>query len=93
MSPLPSPKVNPFAKLSPGQALDKFAASLRADFRFTPLNALLLIAVFVAGLAIHLNLYPFSPRGVLLFMGSALALAVILRLTQVWESVVIFGTA
>jgi len=69
------------------------AASLRADFRFAPLNALFLIGVFVAGLVLHLSTYPFSTNAVLLFMGSALALAVILRVAQVWESVVILGAA
>jgi len=80
-------------KLGLGERLDKFSTTLRADFRFAPLNALVLIAVFVCGLIVHLSRYPFSPTAVLLFIGSALSLAVIFRLTQVWESVVIFGTA
>ena len=80
-------------KISLGEQLDKFATTLRADYRFAPLNALLLVAIFVIGLVVHLSLYSFNPTAVLLFMGSALALTVILRLSQVWESVVIFGTA
>ena len=76
-----------------GEYLDQFATSLRADFRFASLNALLLIAIFVAGLAVHLNLYAFSAEAVLLFLGSGLALAVLLRLSQVWEAAVILGTA
>lgn len=76
-----------------GEQLDKFATSLRADFRFAPLNALILIAIIVAGLAVHLSWYPFTAEAVLLFVGSALVLAVILRMAQVWESVLIFGTA
>jgi regulator of protease activity HflC (stomatin/prohibitin superfamily) len=83
--------------LNPGTSLggrvEKLAPTLRADFRFAPFNALLLVAIFVAGLVFHLRLYSFSPTAVLLFVGSALALAVILRLAQVWESVVILGTA
>jgi len=75
------------------QHLDRLVASLRADFRFAPLNALLLIALFVAGLTVHLSLYDFSPRAVVLFLGSALVLAVLLRVAQVWETVVILGTA
>jgi regulator of protease activity HflC (stomatin/prohibitin superfamily) len=71
----------------------KLAASLRADFRFAPLNALFLIGIFVAGLVFHLNTYPFNTDAVLLFMVSALVLAVILRAAQVWESVVILGAA
>ncbi len=80
-------------KMSLGEYWDRFSTTLRADYRFAPLNALLLVAIFVLGLFVHLSMYPFSPDAVLLFVGSALALAVILRLTQVWESVVIFGTA
>ncbi len=80
-------------RVSLGEYWDKFPTTLRADYRFSALNALFLVAIFVIGLVVHLSRYSFSPDAVLLFMGSALALAVILRLTQVWESVVIFGTA
>jgi SPFH domain / Band 7 family len=83
----------PTRKIALGEQWDRFATTLRADYRFAPLNALLLVTIFVIGLVVHLSLYSFNPAAVLLFMGSALALAVILRLTQVWESVVIFGTA
>ncbi len=76
-----------------GQMLDDFATTLRADFRFAPLNSLLLIAIFVAGLVVYLRLYSFSPQAVLLFMGSGLALTVLVRMTQVWEAVVILGAA
>ena len=55
-----------------GSYLDQFATALRADFRFGPLNALLLIAIFVAGLVVHLSLYAFTAKAVLLFMGSGL---------------------
>jgi regulator of protease activity HflC (stomatin/prohibitin superfamily) len=71
----------------------KMFSALRADFRFAPLNALFLIGIFVAGLVLHLSTYPFSTDAVLLFMVSALVLAVILRMAQVWESVVILGAA
>ncbi len=88
-----SSKVQRIKKASLGEILDKSATTLRADFRFAPLNILVLVAIFVIGLVVHLSLYSFSPTAVLLFIGSALSLAVILRLAQVWESVVIFGTA
>ena len=54
-------------------SLEKFAASSRADFRFAPLNALLLVAIFVAGLVVHLARHPFSYEAVVLSLGSALA--------------------
>ena len=74
-------------------SLEKFATTSRADFRFAPLNVLLLVAIFVIGLVVHINYYSFSIEAVLLALGSALALAVLLRLTQVWEAVVVLGTA
>ena len=88
-----SSKVQRIQKATLGERLDKSATTLRADFRFAPLNILTLVAIFVIGLVVHLSLYEFSPKAVLLFIGSALALAVIFRLTQVWESVLIFCTA
>jgi len=74
-------------------SLERFATSSRADFRFAPLNVLLLVGIFVAGLVVHLSVYPFSLYAVVLSLGSALALSVLLRLTQVWEAVVILATA
>jgi regulator of protease activity HflC (stomatin/prohibitin superfamily) len=74
-------------------SLENFATTTRADFRFAPLNVLLLIAIYVIGLAIHLALHPFSVQAVGLALGSALCLAVLLRVTQVWEAMVILGTA
>jgi regulator of protease activity HflC (stomatin/prohibitin superfamily) len=76
-----------------GFSLEKFAMSARADFRFAPLNILLLVAIFIIGLVIHLALHSFSIHAVELFLVSALALASCIRLTQVWEAVVILGTA
>jgi len=74
-------------------SLEKFATTARADFRFAPLNALLLVAIFVLGLVVHLALHPFSVQAVVLALGSALALAILIRICQVWEWVVILGTA
>jgi hypothetical protein len=64
--------------------LERFATSSRADFRFAPLNALLLVAILVAGLAVHLNRHEFTIDAVTLSLGSALVLAVLLRWAQVW---------
>lgn len=74
-------------------SIEKFATTLRADFRFAPLNVLLLVAIFVAGLVVHLAVYSFSVEAVVLCLGSALVLAVLLRVSQVWEAVVVLGTA
>ncbi len=74
-------------------SLEKFSSSLRADFRFAPLNALLLVAVFVVGLIVHLSLHSFTVAAVVLALGSALVLAVCLRVSQVWEAMVVLGVA
>jgi hypothetical protein len=76
----------------PGFSLDKFATSMRADFRFAPLNVLLLVAFFVIGLVIHLIMYGFSVDAVVLFLGSALMLGGLIRMAQVWEAVLVLGT-
>jgi regulator of protease activity HflC (stomatin/prohibitin superfamily) len=74
-------------------SFERFATSSRADFRFSPLNALLLVAFLVAGLAVHLNRHEFTIEAVTFSLGSALVLAVLLRWAQVWEAVVVLGTA
>ena len=74
-------------------SLEKFATSARADFRFAPLNVLLLVGVFVVGLVIHLGQHGYDLPAVLLFLGSALCLAGLIRVTQVWEAPIILGTA
>lgn len=68
------------------------SASDRDDFRFAPLNALLLVIIFVTGLAIHLSVSGFAMQPVYLAVGSALALVVILHFVRTWEAVVIVGT-
>ena len=80
-------------KALPGFSLEAFATTLRADFRFAPLNALLLVGVFVVGLVIHLSVYAYTMQAVVLFLGSALVLVGLVRLFQVWEAVVVLGTA
>jgi len=73
-------------------SFERFSASSRADFRFSPLNALLLVAISVAGLAVHLRVHEFSVDAVGAALGAALGLSLFLRWTQVWEAVVILGT-
>ncbi len=73
-------------------SLERFATTARADFRFAPLNALLLVGLSVGGLAVHLSLYGFDVDAIGLCLGSALSLVVCLRLAQIWETVVVLGT-
>ena len=76
-----------------GFSLEKFATSARADLRFAPINAFLMVAIFAAGLMVHLTVYSFTVEAVALCLGSALVLALCIRVSQVWEAVVILGTA
>jgi regulator of protease activity HflC (stomatin/prohibitin superfamily) len=83
-----SPAAGLLALLNP----DRFAISLRADFRFAPFNVLVLLVIFVTGLAVHLSLHGFSVAAVGLSLGTAALFALILRLHQVWETALIAGT-
>lgn len=73
-------------------ALERFATSFRADFRFGPINILILLATCLAGLALHLAIYPFDLQVVITMLATALVLAVSLRCSQIWESALILAT-
>ena len=88
-----SSKASEWQKTLVALSLEKFATTLRADFRFAPLNAFLLVAIFVIGLVVHINVFSFTWEAVVLCLGSALVLAVLFKLCQVWEAVVVLGTA
>ena len=74
------------------QALERFATSFSADYRFGPFNIMVLVGVCLAGLAAQLVVYPFRLQVVITMVGVALVLGVLLRLTQVWEGVVVLTT-
>jgi regulator of protease activity HflC (stomatin/prohibitin superfamily) len=74
-------------------ALERFAISSRADYRFAPLNIMILVVLCLAGLVVHLVVKPFSLEAVITMIGSSIVLATVFRLFQVWESVVVFTTA
>jgi regulator of protease activity HflC (stomatin/prohibitin superfamily) len=71
---------------------ERFATTMRADFRFAPLNVFLLVVVFVVGLFVHLTTNTFSVAAVEFFLGSAIVFAIALRLRQTWETVLILAT-
>ena len=73
-------------------ALERFATSFRADFRFAPINIMMLIGICLLGLVVHLAVYPFHLEVVITMIGIAVGLAMTFRLFQVWESVVVFTT-
>jgi len=72
--------------------LERFATSFRADFRFAPINIMILVVLSVAGLVIHLAVYPFRLEAVITMIGTAIGLAMVFRLFQIWESVLVFTT-
>ncbi|MFC1499999.1 slipin family protein [Candidatus Zixiibacteriota bacterium] len=79
---------NPFQAFSPEQ----FATTLRADFRFAPVNVMILIGIFLVGLIVHLATYGFSTLAVGFTLGSAVFFALSLRMLQVWETALVLGT-
>ena len=62
-------------------SLERFATGTRADFRFAPLNALVLVALFVIGPVAHLTVYGFHAHAAYLTLASALVLAFVIRIT------------
>ncbi len=73
-------------------ALDRFATSFRADFRFAPLNIMILVVLCLGGLVVHLAVFPFRIEVVITMIGVAIGLAVSFRLLQIWDAVVVFTT-
>ncbi len=75
-----------------GFSPDIFATTLRADFRFAPINVMILLIIFVIGLAVHLRLNEFSYYAVAICLGSAVVFPLLLRVFQVWEAAIALGT-
>ena len=63
----------------PSFSLEKFSTTLRADFRFAPINALILVSIFVVGFIVHLQLHDYSIEAVSICLGSALILAIFFK--------------
>jgi regulator of protease activity HflC (stomatin/prohibitin superfamily) len=73
-------------------SLDQFATGFMADFRFGPLNIMILVCLCLAGLIVHLSMYEFHLPVVITMLGAALGLAMLLRIAQIWESVLVLTT-
>lgn len=71
---------------------EKFATTLRADFRFAPINVMILVVIFVIGLVVHLSVHEFSYNAVVICLGSAIVFPLLLRVFQVWETAIVLGT-
>jgi len=74
------------------EAPQRFSAGFAADFRFAPLNMLILLAVCLAGLTAHLATHAFSLEVVIDVLAVALSLSFLLRAIQVWEGTLLFTT-
>jgi regulator of protease activity HflC (stomatin/prohibitin superfamily) len=74
------------------ESLDRFSTTFAADYRFAPLNVLVLILVCLAGLVVHLAIHPFELRVVVDVLAVALGLAFLLRTMQVWDTALLFTT-
>jgi len=83
---------NQNSKSLKGFSPEIFATTLRADYRFAPVNVMTMVIIFVIGLAVHLNLNEFSYYAVAICLGSAVVFPLIMRVFQVWETAIILGT-
>jgi regulator of protease activity HflC (stomatin/prohibitin superfamily) len=73
-------------------ALERFSSATAADYRFGSLNILALLLLCLLGLTLHLVLHPFQLGTVIDMLAVALSLAFLMRVTQVWESALLFTT-
>ncbi len=80
--------VSPFGM----EALQRFSTTFAADYRFGPLNILLLLLLCLAGLGLHMAVRPFQLGIVIDMLAVALSLAFLMRITQVWEAALLFTT-
>jgi regulator of protease activity HflC (stomatin/prohibitin superfamily) len=53
---------------------------------------MILVALCLAGLIIHLSVFPFQLQVVITIVGIALSLSIIFRVSQIWEAVLVFTT-
>jgi regulator of protease activity HflC (stomatin/prohibitin superfamily) len=72
-------------------ALERFSSSFLADFRFGPLNIMVLLSLCLLGLVAHLEIHAFDLQVVITQVAVALSLAILLRLGQIWD-VALVGT-
>ncbi len=73
----------------PNVSPEGFSATARADYRFGPFNALVLVTLMMLVLVAHVIQYEFSVAAVVYAIGAALVLGGVFRLTQVWGGVVV----
>ena len=67
-------------------------STLQADFRFGPLNMMLLVIISIGGLIADQSLYQFNLHKVIGMVVLALILAVVFRVAPIWDSVLIITT-
>jgi regulator of protease activity HflC (stomatin/prohibitin superfamily) len=73
-------------------AVERFATSFRADFRFGPINIMVLLTICLLGLIGHFLVHPFDLQVVVTMISVALGLAIALRVCQIWEAVLVLTT-
>jgi len=86
------PKLSDVLRNKALNALERFAVSFLADFRFGPLNVALLVAICLIGLGVHITVYTFHLDVVITIVGAGLVMALLFRLSQRWEGVLILTT-
>lgn len=69
--------------------INMFSSSFNADFRFLPLNMMVLIGMGVIGLVVHAAIRPLDLEVLLVMATITLSFAVVMRFTQIWEPTVL----
>jgi regulator of protease activity HflC (stomatin/prohibitin superfamily) len=75
-----------------GEGLRQLVQSLRPDYRFGPLNILLLLLTCLGGMTLQLVLHPFRLEVVVDMLAIALALVILSRVAQLWEVTLVATT-
>ncbi|MFC2172201.1 slipin family protein [Acidobacteriota bacterium] len=71
--------------------LERFSTSFYADFRFGPFNIMILVVLCLIGLLAHVLVFSFEIEAVITVIAASLSLAVLFRVSQVWEAVLVLS--
>jgi regulator of protease activity HflC (stomatin/prohibitin superfamily) len=73
--------------------LERFATRFRADFRFAPLNIMVVVILSMVGMATYFAARGFSLEVVTSMVLAAIGMALLFKCLQVWEAVLVVTTA
>jgi regulator of protease activity HflC (stomatin/prohibitin superfamily) len=74
------------------EAMTTVLSRFRPDFRFGPLNVLILLAICLGGMGLHLAVHPFQLNVVIDVLVGALCLASVIYVVQYWGPTLVYTT-